>query len=408
MIAQYTQLPNEEGNNRSRFKQIAEMLSNEGHDLLVVTSKFRELDRVFRQEKESYNTNYQIKLINEIGYTKNISIKRILSMYSFSKNLKKYLSSLKNEKFDVVYCCVPGLDSAYVASKFAKNNNISFLIDVQDIWPEVMRALIIDTPIISDIIFSPFQYLANKVYESADGIMAVSKTYLDVAKEKNKKSKYNDYVYIGFDSKAKKQAKPALSRIENDSDTFSIGYIGSLGHSYDLKTLIKAVSELNKRNYSVKAIIMGSGPLEEELKQYAFKEKANIEFTGWLNYETMHEKLNQCDSVINAIKSKSVASVTNKFGDYLAAGKPMLNGSNSPEIIALVNKNRIGINYNSENWESLSMAIIKMLNMEQVEKEQMGVNALKLASESFVRENSYKKIIDMIGKFMEGNENEKI
>jgi len=131
IVAQFTQLPGEQGNNRGRFKLICEMLSDKGYDVTVVTSKFRELDRTFRKDEESYNdAQYKIVLLNEAGYYKNISFKRIYSMWSFSKSLKNYLSN-SNERYDLVYACVPGLDSALVAGKYAKKNGIPFVIDVR-------------------------------------------------------------------------------------------------------------------------------------------------------------------------------------------------------------------------------------------------------------------------------------
>src|SRR5690554_2177539 len=126
VVAQFTQLPGEKGNNRGRFKLICEMLAKEGYDVTVITSKFKELDRTFRdKEKQSENAPYKVVTLDEFGYYKNISFRRIYSMWTFTRNLKIYFKNT-NEKYDLVYACVPGLDSALTAGKYAEGKNIPF------------------------------------------------------------------------------------------------------------------------------------------------------------------------------------------------------------------------------------------------------------------------------------------
>ncbi len=38
---------------------------------------------------------------------------------------------------------MPSLDVAKVAAKYAKENNIRFIIDIQDLWPEAFRMVLI-------------------------------------------------------------------------------------------------------------------------------------------------------------------------------------------------------------------------------------------------------------------------
>lgn len=397
VIAQYTQLPGEHGNNRGRFKLICEMLSDKGYDVTVITSKFRELDRKFRKYGELYlSAPYKIVILDEAGYYKNISFRRIYSMWSFSKNLKNYLKNTK-ENFDLVYACVPGLDSALVAGRYSKEKNIPFVIDVQDVWPEVMYDLVLDIPIISNILFSPMQIMADKVYSLADGIVAVSKTYLDIVVRKNTKSKNNDYIYIGTDlENFDNSINSGLCNIDKPDNEFWITYIGSLGHSYDILTFIEGAKIALNNGMKVRPIILGSGPLENDFKEFAGKIGSNALFTGWVDYGTMGSYLKKTDAVINAIKRRAPQSITNKVGDYLSSGKPILNGSQNHEFLELLEYYNFGINYEPENANSLSLAISKLYNMSEDERSIMGVNARKLAEDKFDRKKTYKNIIKII------------
>lgn len=397
IVAQFTQLPGEHGNNRGRFKLIAEMLSDKGYDVTVVTSRFRELDRIFRNDEiVPKDSKYKIVLIDEVGYYKNVSFKRIYSMWSFSNNLKKYLKNNRGQ-FDLVYACVPGLDSAYIAGKYAKKNKAKFVIDIQDAWPEVMYDLVLDVPIVSNILFSPMQIMANKVYSMADGVMAVSKTYLEIAKKKSKKSELNRYVYIGtnlyeFDDSINSK----VVNIDKPLEEIWISYIGSLGHSYDILTFLEGTNIARKKGLNVRPIIVGSGPLEGEFKKYAANIKSNAIFTGWVDYGTMGSYLKKSDAVINAIKKKAPQSITNKIGDYLSSGRPILNGSQNQELLNLMKDYEFGENYEPENPESLSKAIQRLFEYSEETRKKMSENSRRLAELKFDRKNTYPEIISMI------------
>ena len=398
IVAQFTQLPGESGNNRGRFKFISEMLSHNGYDVTVITSKFRELDRTFRKKEKAFDeAPYKIVLLDEAGYSKNISFRRIYSMRTFAKNLKRYLDEY-GQNFDLIYSCVPGLDSALVAGRYANRNFIPFIIDVQDVWPEVMYDLVLDIPVVSNVLFYPFQRMANEVYSLADGIIAVSKTYLNIAMRKNTKNALNDYIYIGtdidvFDRKVN-EVNTSID-IEKSGNEFWISYIGSLGHSYDICTFLEAANKVRGQGIIVQPIIIGSGPLETKFKNYASTIDSNAIFTGWVDYGTMGCYLKKSDAVINAIKGKA-ASITNKIGDYLSSGKPMLNGSLNEEFRKLVEEYKFGMNYEPQNADSLAEAIIRMVRLQNEERELLGRNARKLAEEKFDRKKTYLSILKMV------------
>ncbi|MDR2183747.1 MAG: hypothetical protein LBE55_06190 [Clostridiales bacterium] len=147
-------------NGRNRFDYLAQLLHKSGFDVELVTSKFcHERKRV---RNETIERDYKLTFVHEPPYTKNISLKRIYSHRVFGKNLEKYLS--KRKKPDIIYCAVPSLDCSYAAAKYAKSNNIEFVIDVQDIWPEVFE-MAFNPPIIGKIIYAPMYKKANYIYE---------------------------------------------------------------------------------------------------------------------------------------------------------------------------------------------------------------------------------------------------
>lgn len=137
IITQYVSMPGEKSN--GRFRYIADLLTSSDNQIELITTNFSHRDkthRIFNPDKVK-NLKYKFTMLEEPGYKKNISLKRFYSHYKFAKNLKKYLE--KQEKPDIIYCAVPSLDVAKVAAEYAKKNNIRFIIDVQDLWPEAFK-----------------------------------------------------------------------------------------------------------------------------------------------------------------------------------------------------------------------------------------------------------------------------
>ena len=300
------------------------------------------------------------------------------------------------KKPDIIYCFIPSLDVGKVCAKFAKNNNIRFIIDVQDLWPEAFQ-MVFNIPVLSNIIFFPMKRMANYIYKNADDIVAVSDTYANRAAKVNTKYKNKLSVFLGtrleYFDKCKEENK-----IEYNDDKVRLAYIGTLGHSYDLKCTIDALEILkNKGKDKIKFVVMGDGPLRESFETYAKQKNIDCEFTGRLEYEKMVGILCGADITVNPIKKGSAGSIINKVGDYAAAGLPVINTQESPEYRKLVEEYEIGYNCENNNAEDLACKIEILYNNKEL-REKLGKNNRKLAEEKFDRKITYQKIVDLVEK----------
>lgn len=117
IIANFVTLPWENGN--SRFTYIINLIDKEKYDVELITSSFWHENKIQReQSEEALKLDYNITLIKEPGYKKNVSLTRFYSHYKFAQNVKKYLETI--DKPDIIYTAVPSLDVAKVACKYAK------------------------------------------------------------------------------------------------------------------------------------------------------------------------------------------------------------------------------------------------------------------------------------------------
>lgn len=374
-----------------RFLYLAKMLS-ENHTVEIITSDFFHGMKKHRVIPD-YDWSFKITFLHELGYNKNVCLKRFLSHWIWGKNVAKYLS--KRKVPDVIYCAVPSLTGPYYVAKYCKNKGVRFMVDVQDLWPEAFK-MVFSIPIISDLIYAPMKLNADYIYKQADEIIAVSNTYGKRALEVNDKCTDNHTVFLGtelstFDDNVKNNG------VELDGRYFNLAYCGTLGHSYDIPCVIDAMDILKREKgiENIKFVVMGDGPLRHEFQEYAVQKQVNAEFTGRLDYKEMCGLLAACDVVVNPIMRGSAGSIINKHADYAASGLPVLNTQESLEYRELVESYHMGLNCENHDADDLAEKIHILIENSEL-REEMGKNARRCARELFDREHTYNEILSLI------------
>lgn len=321
IVAPYCSLPSEPYFNR--FWYLAERLS-QSHDVLLITSRFRHYDKSFRRHEDAAATSngrLHVKLLDEPGYRKNVSLARVASHRVFVRNLARWLHSPQAAEQDIVYSAYPLMATNLLLGKHKARLGYKLIVDVQDVWPESFSSVV---PFLKKVPHKllPFASRANRAYRCADALVAVSQTYLDRAKEANPNVP-GEAVYIGTDFAA--IAPPPRFR----SKTTRLFYLGTLSYSYDVETVCKGVRKLLDDGEDVELHIMGGGPDLDRLKQYACE---GIKFYGYIPYAEMMSVAKGCDISVNAIHNHAMQSVTNKLSDYMALQKPILNSQVNDEV----------------------------------------------------------------------------
>ena len=376
----------------NRFNYLAERLADTGIEVEILTSSFSHKDKKQRVEEKDLRKGYKSTLIYEPSYQKNVSFKRLLISHpTMARNLGKYL--LLSEKPDLIYCAIPSVDVATQAARYARKWNIPFVLDVQDLWPEAYK-LALKNGFLYKAVNAVLKKPADKVYGAADKIVAVSETYAKRALSVNKKCQKALAVYLGTDvstfDRNVKENKPLYYKPENE---FWLGYCGTLGHSYDLITVMEAMKLSEERGVrNLRLVVVGNGPLEERFKQKAAELDVQCTFTGKLPYGQMCAQLVQCDVAVNPIVAESVASIINKHADYAVAGLPVINTQDSEEYRNLLMQYGCGINCEPGSVRQVADAI-EMLVQNTALCEGMAEGSRKMGLEKFDRENIYGDIL---------------
>lgn len=372
-----------------RFLYLARMLSKE-HNVEIVTSDFCHEKKSHRNTAAADWSPIKITFLSEPGYKKNICLKRFYSHIKWGKSLKKYLS--KREKPDVIYCAVPSLSGPSVAAKYCEKHGVKFVIDVQDLWPEAFK-MVFNVPVLSKLIFLPFEALANGIYKRADSVCAVSDTYVERALRSNKKCNSGHSVFLGTDlSNFDRNIEKAVELEKNDDEIW-LAYCGTLGSSYDLTTAFDALAKL--KNDKIKFIVMGDGPKMQEFKDYSESLGLNVHFTGRIPYDQMCATLAKCDININPISHGAAQSIINKHADYAASGNPVISTQENREYRELVESFNMGYNCSNGDSDGMAKRIAELAKNREL-REEMGKNARKCAEQRFDRRNSYGELVSAV------------
>ncbi len=398
IVAIAVALENEKG--YSRFRFLANLLS-EFYEVDLITSTFQHWEKKQRDVDAVSNvdTKYNVELAYEPGYKKNVDIRRVFSHRVAARNIIKIL---EKKKYDLIYCIIPDNNVAASVGKYSKRNGIKLIVDVEDLWPEVMEMVSPLPNRINKLLFSSFRREARIAYKCADAFVGTSNEYRDVPQVKyGIQGKPAITVYVGCDLEDFDSGVTEFSKdIDKGEGAFWVTYAGNLGSSYDVATLIRAAQELYARFSKIQIKILGGGPLETEFKEISREKPCNVEFVGYTPYRKMAAYLAKSDVLVNSFVKKAPQSIVTKVGDYLAAGKPMINTLSSLEFRKKVKADGFGMNIEAENIELLADAITGLYkNPEQ--REEMGRAAREVCEKEFDRKVSYLKIKDLIESVFE-------
>lgn len=382
---------------------MAGFLAEHGYKVDLIGSTFQHFKKAPRdiERLEAMQLPYRLVFIEEPGYRKNIDIRRIYSNYILARNTRKYLKDHITE-YDLVYCVIPPNVLSAKAGKICHKYRVPFIVDIEDLWPEAMK-MVFKVPFVSNVLFYPYWRDAEKTYRYANGVVGTSDEYTMRAFKKRKKDILYATVYVGteldvFDEGVCKYG----GEFEKTSDEFWVTYAGSIGASYDIKTLIDAAKILSHQGKTdIKIYILGTGPLKEELEQYARDINCdNVIFMGYVEYQKMAAFLTKSDVLINSYVKNAPQSIVTKIGDYLAAEKPIINTLLNPEFCNMVEQNGLGVNIEAENAKKLAGTILKLYRDAPL-RTKISLNARRWAEEKFDRKVGYGQVVEMVEMLVE-------
>lgn len=360
-----------------RFFLLAKSLASCGHEVVWFTSTFSHHFKKQRFKKSTVihiSDNFKIHLVKSSTYRNNFSFGRILRDLTFGINLFNILNK-KYVKPDLFFVGDSPILFYFPSYWYCRKRNVPYVLDQMDLWPElivnsfpnILRPLI-------NLICVPIKIFRKQVFNHSTGFISLAKTYLDLPKSisKNLSLVPSAVIYNGIDVN---EFRSKMTTIDESID-LKVGFkgndeiwfifAGTLGPSYDLKTILEGFKNLNNNKY--KLFIAGDGSEREYVEKFISNNTLdNVKFIGKIPKESLPYLYSKCDVGLNSYGAYSNVEMSDKFYDYTAAGLVILN-SLEGEVKNFVSDNEIGFNYKASNIISFQNSLEAIINHKNLQK----------------------------------------
>jgi glycosyltransferase involved in cell wall biosynthesis len=396
-------------NNKPRLMRtgiLAEFLVKSGHTIMWWNSDFEHGNshRFGEDKLITINEKYSIQLLYGRGYKSPISLSRLVDHYQLSNKFKKYSSELPLP--DIIVSSFPPIKLSLEAVNFANKNGIPILIDYRDMWPEIFEDRFPSLfKWMAKIGFSTMNYDVKKIFRKADGIIGITKKFLEFGLKRSQrvKNSFDNFFPHGYPQKTIESTKlneninlwkesiPFL----NKSDLI-VCMFGTLTTRHtDIYTVINAARLLQLEKYSICFVICGNGDAVEDFKKNAIGLN-NIYFPGRVNKDQILSLMELSDIGIlpYAPRLDFNSSFPNKVIEYMSGSLPVLTCVEGFLRHSLMEK-ECGFFYDFQNPESLKKVLVDIVNNKELLKE-AGDNAYNWYKKDFIDEVVYSNYANHI------------
>ena len=345
-----------EGGRPLRYWLLSRSLAAAGYDVIWWSSDFHHVQKSRRKVAAVYEADgFQVRLVPTRPYKTNVGWSRWQSHAAYAAEWERRAREAVGGNVlaipDCILTSLPPLGLFDAAARLREAFGCRIFVDVQDAWPETFYQLL-PWPLrsVGSVIFAPLHAVAQRAYRGADGVSVVSGCYSKLVKHPREAS--DPHIFrLGID------LPPASPRRTEVSGSLRLVYVGTLGVSYDLETMVEAVCDLAMKQVPVTLDIAGDGDRRQWVVEAAAKSGGAIRFHGYLGCTPMRELLSNCDAGVVPMFERSWVAVPNKVIDYATAGLAMINGL-AGETSSLLAAYGAGIDYEAGRCESFARAVI--------------------------------------------------
>ena len=350
-----------------------------GHNVTILGADFSHL----RKKNPVVQEDFQEEIIDGITYVwvktpeyKGNGVGRIKNISTFMWKLRcNYKKIADKYKPDAVIASSTYPLDIYPSHRIAKRCNAKLCFEIHDLWPlspmeiggfsEKNPAIIV------------LQRAEDFAFKNSDVIVSILPDADKHIKERGFSTDKFVYVPNGIIVNDEEKNPPMEKTIERlqelkEQGYFLVGYTGNHSPANVLDTLIDAGK--NTTDEKVKYILIGNGNVKDELIEYAKSNNVtNVEFLDPILKDNMDNALQLLDVCFISLKKQNLFNYgvsPNKLFDYMMAARPVIyavEASNDP-----VKDCGCGITVPAEDPKAVAEAVIKIKNLTDEEKREMG------------------------------------
>jgi glycosyltransferase involved in cell wall biosynthesis len=316
-----------------RAVNLTDTLIERNHKVTLWTSDFNHQTKKHRFGKSQTITlseSYELKIVKSLGYRSNIGLMRLIDHIQLGFNLRKLLKF--EQPPDIAFIGFPPIEVAFVMAKWLRKNNVPYILDVKDMWPEIfLNQFKGKRRLFGLIIFGIHFYMRNQVFKRATGISSITPEFLNwslsISKRETHRFDSVNYLTAKESKFTDEEIKHSLLWLDekgvHESNVVRMTFIGSVTKSFDFTGIIEAAKRLNTQ-----IVIAGDGPELQNLKDIS-RDCPNIIFLGRISQVTAWVLASQTNYMLAPYSSSEDfdLSIPNKIFDAMMYGKPILSSS---------------------------------------------------------------------------------
>ena len=179
---------------------------------------------------------------------------------------------------------------------------------------------------------------------------------------------------------------------------FSVVFAGNIGKAQAIPTLIKAASLLVESDCQL--VLVGEGSMLGWARQEASRLKlTNVHFMVRVENRCMPWVYHRSDALLVSLADQEIFSYTipGKLQACLAAGKPIIASLNG-EAAEVIQASGAGLASPAGDAAGLAQAILKIRNMSEGARRELGIKGLKYFQDNFDMNIQSQNMIEIIAQ----------
>lgn len=241
-----------------------------------------------------------------------------------------------------------------------------------------------------------YRLLVRHTLKKADRILVSSKGNLNHSALLLKYKSKCSVIPFCVSEECRKRGLEYAAKQHSKKDKITILFIGRLVWYKGCDVLLQAFAQMQKpaQAKACRLVLVGSGPLEKELKRLAASlELQNVRFAGMVSEEEKIKWLEQCDFLVLPSVSKAEAFAVVQI-EAMAFGKPVVN-TRLPSGVPYVSRDGItGKTVSPGSICELAAAMQELAENDSLRK-QYGENARKMVQKKYTQQvmaEKYQKL----------------
>lgn len=301
------------------------------------------------------------------------AVKRVLNYVSFAASSLLY-GLFMAKRADVIYAYHPPLTVGIAASLIRLFRRIPVVYDIQDMWPDTLRAT---GMVRNERALNIVARICEWVYRRVDHIVVLSPGFKQLLVQRGVPAAKVDVIYNWADEAALAAPAGRLPDGFPGQERFRILFAGNMGKAQALDSVLDAAALLQARESRVYFVMLGCGVEVDRLKALATERQLrNVMFLPPVPMAEVGTVLNAADALLVHLRKDPLFRITipSKTQAYMTVGKPLLMAVDG-DAGDLVMRSGGGMATESENPEALSTAAELLASLSPEDLQRMGEGA---------------------------------